>query len=112
MKNIHLIIAIIISLQFNILFAQKNPSRNIAITLSGKITASKTNLPLPGASIYISDLKAGTTADENGNYTLRNISSGKYLIEVSFIGFASIVETIDLSLLSQKDFVLTPSLIE
>ncbi|MGI8583658.1 MAG: carboxypeptidase-like regulatory domain-containing protein, partial [Chitinophagaceae bacterium] len=62
--------------------------------------------------VYIPDLKTGTTTDENGNYVLRNLSAGKYLIEISFIGFASIVETIDLGSSMQKDFVLNPSLIE
>ena len=57
------------------LFAQNTASRNIRVTLSGKITASKTNSPLHAASVYIPDLKTGTTTDENGNYVLRNLSA-------------------------------------
>ncbi|MEJ7672128.1 MAG: TonB-dependent receptor plug domain-containing protein [Chitinophagaceae bacterium] len=112
MKRINIIIFIIsISLQINTLIAQVTP-RNNSVTLTGKITASKTNLPLQAASVYIPDLKAGTTTDDNGNYVLRNLSQGKYVIEISFVGFASIVETIDLNNSAQKNFVLNPSLIE
>ena len=112
MKRINIIIFIIsISQQINTLVAQVTP-RNNSVTLTGKITASKTNLPLQAASVYIPDLKAGTTTGENGNYVLRNLSPGKYVIEISFVGFASIVETIDLDNSAQKDFVLNPSLIE
>ena len=111
MKRINIILTIIIILlHINILFAQ-NASRNIRVTLSGKITTTTTT-PLPGASVYVPDLKTGTTTDENGNYILRNLSAGKYLIEISFIGYGSIVETIDLNSTTQKDFVLNPSLIE
>lgn len=112
MKQINTLLLIIIFLQTNMLFAQNTASRNIRVTLSGKITALKTNSPLQAASVYIPDLKTGTTTDENGNYVLRNLSAGKYLVEISFIGFASIVETIDLGSSMQKDFVLNPSLIE
>ncbi len=113
MKTIHTIgTIIIILLHINILHAQSTISKNSRVTLSGKITTAKTNLPLQGATVYISDLKAGTTTDENGNYILRNLSAGKYLIEISFVGFGSIVETIDLGSSMQKDFVLDPSLIE
>ncbi|MBA3674729.1 MAG: TonB-dependent receptor plug domain-containing protein, partial [Chitinophagaceae bacterium] len=112
MKRINIIFTvIIILLQSTNLFAQ-NTSRSARVTLSGKITASKTNTPLQAASVYIPDLKTGTTTDENGNYVLRNLSDGKYLVEISFVGFTSIVETIDLSDSIQKNFILSPSLIE
>ncbi|HUS02426.1 MAG TPA: TonB-dependent receptor [Chitinophagaceae bacterium] len=110
MKKINLLFAVILFLLTNV-YAQ-NPARNVRASLTGKISAVQTNSPLHGASIYIPDLRAGTTADESGNYTLRNLPAGRYLVEVSFIGFSSIVETIDLGTNTQKDFTLTPSLIE
>ena len=110
MKKINLLLAVIVFLLTNI--NAQNPARNIRASLSGKITGVHTNSPLHGASVYIPDLKAGTSADEGGNYALRNLPAGRYLVEVSFVGFSSIVETIDLNTNTQKDFVLTPSLIE
>jgi iron complex outermembrane receptor protein len=110
MKKINLLVAGIIFLITNI--NGQNTARNVRASLSGKITAVQTNSSLQGASVYIPDLKTGTTADESGNYALRNLPAGRYLVEVSFVGFSSIVETIDLSAVTKKDFVLTPSLIE
>ncbi len=112
MKKISIVFTIIsILLQTVTLFAQ-NTSRNSGVSLAGKITATKSNIPLQGASIYLPDFKTGTTSDELGNFVLRNLSVGKYLVEVSFVGFSSIVETIDLAGNTQKNFVLNPSLIE
>jgi len=37
-------------------------------SLSGKVIDSATGKPLPGASVYISDLKLGVVADGSGNY--------------------------------------------
>ncbi len=85
-------------------------TRSIRASLAGKITADSS--ALAGATIYIPDLKAGTTTDQKGNYILRNLSEGRYLVEVSFIGFGSVVETVDIKGDIQKDFVLSPSLIE
>ncbi len=75
MQRIKLKIAtsIIFILSSCILFAQNPPNKNIRVTLSGKITAAQANTPLQAASVYIPDLKTGTTTDENGNYTLRNL---------------------------------------
>ena len=74
--------------------AQKNNNSRVALT--GKITLEKTGLPLPGATIYISDLKLGATADESGNYILRNIPAGTYIIEVGFVGYKKIEKTISM----------------
>src|SRR5581483_1684956 len=62
--------------------------------LTGKITDEKTGEVLPGASIYLHDLKKGTIADDKGVYRLGNLNNGKYLIEISYKGYATIIETI------------------
>ena len=40
--------------------------------VTGKITDAETQQPLVGATIYISDLKAVTTSNANGEFTLKN----------------------------------------
>jgi iron complex outermembrane recepter protein len=62
---------------------------NAQITLSGKITDNKGNAALNGASIYIPDIKTGAASNADGSYTIKNIPNGTYLVEVSFVGFAS-----------------------
>jgi iron complex outermembrane receptor protein len=111
MNRINIITAIIFIWQINIATAQVTP-RNTGAVLSGKITAVKTQSALAGATVYIPDLRRGTTANENGEYVFNNLPAGKYLIEVSFIGFASIVETVDIFGNTEKDFALNPSFIE
>ncbi|RZK76631.1 MAG: TonB-dependent receptor [Pedobacter sp.] len=45
--------------------------------------------PLPSASISLSGTKNGTTADANGNYTLR-LAAGTYTLVGSYIGYTSV----------------------
>ena len=55
--------------------AQTSSKRNLSLyvgTLSGKVTDSATGKPLPGASVYIADLKLGVVADESGKYRFAN----------------------------------------
>ncbi|NUM49994.1 MAG: carboxypeptidase-like regulatory domain-containing protein [Flavobacteriales bacterium] len=56
-------------------------------TLQGNITDYKTKQSLPGAAIVIPGTAIGTSCDFDGNFTLKNIPSGKQNILVSFIGY-------------------------
>lgn len=112
MKQITIQLTVILFLHINMLYAQNTSPGKIRATLSGKITAIQTNSPLQGASVYLPDLKTGTATDVNGNYVLRNLPAGRYLVEISFVGFSSLVESIDLNGDTQKDFTLNPSVIE
>lgn len=82
------------------------------ITLSGTVVDARTLDPLPGASVYLADAKTGAVTDANGKYSIRNISVGNYLVEVSSIGFSSITEQIQLTGNLKKDFLLQPSILE
>jgi iron complex outermembrane receptor protein len=86
--------------------------QSLKVSLSGKITDSATGLPLSGTSVYFPDLKTGAASDNNGYYIVSNISAGKYLVEVSHLGYSSVIETIDLSGDTRRDFALIPSIIE
>jgi outer membrane receptor protein involved in Fe transport len=57
-------------------------------TIKGKVTDDAA-MPLPGASIIIVGEKAGTTADNDGNFTLTTQKNPPFTIEVSSIGFKS-----------------------
>ena len=73
-----------------------NHSLNAQNTIAGKIT-DQNNFPLPGATIFISDMNKGTISDKNGNYQLINIPNGKTRIQYSFVGFANHIETVELN---------------
>jgi len=90
-------------------YSQKTITKN---TLTGKIINEKTAAPLAGASIFIPDLKIGAQATDDGSYKISSLPAGKYLVEVSFIGFESIFETIDLDGTIEKNFSLKESVLE
>ncbi len=78
-------------------------------TLSGKITDKATGESIPGATLYISDLKTGTISGPDGSYQLTNLPQTKILLQVSYVGYKMIVETIDLSVTTVKNFALEAS---
>lgn len=45
---------------------------------------------LPGASVYIENLKTGVVSDVDGFYTLQNLKPGTYTIKVTYVGYAPI----------------------
>ena len=74
--------------------------------LSGKITDKATGEVLPGATLYIPDLKTGTISSVDGTYKIENLPQTKILLQVSYTGYKMILETIDLATISTKDFAL------
>lgn len=57
------------------------------VTVSGRITDSKTTLPLVGATIKVKNDKASTVSDLNGNFSIVAPSS-ESIISVTYIGYA------------------------
>lgn len=43
---------------------------------------------LPGASIYVEDLKTGVISDMDGFYTLPNLKPGRYKVKVTYVGYS------------------------
>ena len=43
---------------------------------------------LPGASIFIENLKTGVISDVNGFYTLPNLKPGTYTVKVTYVAIA------------------------
>ncbi|WP_419211336.1 TonB-dependent receptor [Maribacter sp. X9] len=54
--------------------------------LKGKITDEK-NQPIFGATVYIEELKQGTTTDLEGNYELSNIEEGIWKVTFRMLGY-------------------------
>lgn len=89
----------------------ENPATGKTI-LTGKITDSKTGSPIPGVSIYLPDIKTGTTSLADGTYKIENLPKSKVLIQVSYIGYKLIAEMIDLNVISHKDFEMEVAITE
>jgi len=52
-------------------------------SIGGKVTSGWSDEALPYATVFIQELKAATATDEYGNYQLKNIPPGNYLVEYS-----------------------------
>ncbi len=63
-----------------------------SFTISGKIN-DENNEPLTGASVFIKISKKGTSTDFDGKFQL-NVTKGSYIIEASFIGYATASKTV------------------
>ncbi len=78
------------------------------VTLSGTITDAATTETLIGASVYIKEIQAGTTTNEYGFYSL-SVPKGTYTLQVSYVSFGTIEETVNLTANVKKNYSLTSS---
>ena len=81
-------------------------------SFSGKVTDTKTGLPIPDATVYISDIKTGTATDKDGNFSFKNIPEGNHLLEISHIGYTSVIENISINGDTKKDYAMTEAVVE
>ena len=88
--------------------AQRNSSR---FSLSGNISDTS-GAPLAGASIYIPDLKKGIVADADGNYQIKNIPAGDYLVEIKYIGYKTIAQNINFDQDKIENFAMQIAVVE
>ncbi|NMC40956.1 MAG: TonB-dependent receptor plug domain-containing protein, partial [Bacteroidales bacterium] len=65
-------------------------------TIKGRIYDARTSENLTGATVYIRELKTGTTSGLDGTFTIRNIPGGKYTIMVSYIGYSTREQVINI----------------
>jgi hypothetical protein len=73
-----------------------------AVPVSGRVVESTTNEPLGYANILLLSLPdsvfvTGTTSGEDGFFRFDNVSNGKYLLKVSFIGYENGLVAVDVS---------------
>ncbi|MES2746833.1 MAG: TonB-dependent receptor [Bacteroidota bacterium] len=66
------------------------------VTVSGTISDSANNETLIGVNIFIKELKTGITTNEYGFYSI-SVPKGNYTLQVSYIGYQTIEETISLN---------------
>jgi iron complex outermembrane receptor protein len=74
-------------------------------SFSGVIKDMITGLPIPGATVYIADMKVGSSTNTRGEFSIINISEGFHLVEVSHIGYTTIAENILIQGDIKKDFL-------
>lgn len=75
------------------------------VTISGTVTAKNTKETLFGVNVVISNLKIGATTNEYGYYVF-NAPKGKHTITVSYLGFKTLEQTIEVSQNTRLNFSL------
>ena len=74
-------------------------------TISGTVYDKNNNETLIGVSLYFPELNAGVTTNEYGFYSV-TLPKGTYKVQVNYLGYYSIVETIILNKKITKNFKL------
>ena len=79
------------------------------VTLSGTITEASTNETLIGVNVIIPQLNTGAITNEYGFYSI-TLPKGTYNVQISFLGFQTISETLNLTESKTQNFKLNESL--
>ncbi len=71
-------------------------------SMQGVITDLTTGQPLEGVNILlesldVEDLTRGAASDRNGYYRITNIQTGEYRLTMSYVGYTTIVDTLEFS---------------
>ena len=74
-------------------------------TLNGKVV-NENKEPLPGATILVKEANKGTSTDFDGKFNV-NFPKGKYVIQVSFVGYKSVSKEISLTKNDAIEFILS-----
>lgn len=71
-----------------------NAQSNLKLT---GIVTDEFDHPLQGATLLLNDGLRGTSTDRRGFFVLSNLQKGVYIIQVSFLGYETVIDTLYLS---------------
>lgn len=83
-------------------------SDHLKHTISGYIKDAANGEALIGAAVFVKEAATGTSTNVYGYYSL-TLPAGNYSLEISYVGYTTIRETIDLSENTRRDIELTPA---
>jgi len=79
---------------------------NCNLSIAGKVLDESKN-PLPGATVYITELNIGEVTDQNGNYSFTGLCSGHYIFEIKYLGYQTQHVNLDLKKSEQLETIMT-----
>ncbi|MBC7775144.1 MAG: TonB-dependent receptor [Phycisphaerae bacterium] len=86
------------------IFAQNN--------FSGTITDQATGDPLVGVTVVLTDLKRSAATDEFGQFQLKNLPVGNFLVEVRYVGYQTQTERVPVNGDTKLNFRLKDAVTE
>lgn len=81
------------------------------VSVSGRVVDSS-DLPLPGAVVYLAGNTIGTVTDANGFYRLSNLPRGQHRLEVQYIGYETVGEPLAVAETSEETYEFNFKLVE
>ena len=81
---------------FFLLFLINNQLQANEYTISGYVTDTKSNQSLIGANIFIIGTSLGSATNEKGFYKITNLEEGQYELKVTYIGYKTLSDTINI----------------
>ena len=81
-------------------------------SLTGKVTDFHDHTPITGATVYIPDLKKGTSTDVDGGYKIDRLPRGRFLVEIKFIGYSTVIQSVQMTGTTQLDIALNSAVTE
>lgn len=114
MKGTRIICSLLLCLMagLNIKAFEGKPILGNAIQFSGRVLDAKNGQPLIGASVFLSDLRSGAITDARGYFKINGIPAGQHLVEISYVGYATYTEQIEMLKDLSKEFSLSSTILE
>ena len=94
------------------LMAAKKLLPDVVGSLTGTVTDKADGKPIIGATIYFPDLRTGGNTDINGHFTVTSLPKGIYLVQVSYLGYGTYNQKVDLGKTTTLNVQLSVSSIE
>lgn len=66
-------------------------------SVTGTVTDAETGDVVPGANVFIQELERGAPTNADGEYEISNVSPGTYTLRVTFVGYQTYREQIEIS---------------
>ncbi len=82
------------------------------LSISGKVVDEQRQEAVIGASVYITELKKGTSTAADGSYRITNLPKGTFTVEVRSLSYQSVIQRVTLNESLQKDFTLAVSALQ
>ncbi|MBD3386065.1 PEGA domain-containing protein, partial [candidate division KSB1 bacterium] len=89
------------------LFILNSPAAD-NFSIKGHIYDQSTEEPLSGANISIEQEQSGTTSDIDGYFAIPALPEGSYRLKISYIGYETAIESIELGSDTTISVYLTP----
>lgn len=58
------------------------------------LVVDENNKPLPGASVVVYPVEKGTVTNASGQFNINKLREGSYIVDISFIGYKKLVDTV------------------